>query len=102
VLAVNPEIRDHCLSLSPEILTTPRTRTFSGSGLLGWLSFPQVFVGTAIYKESRFEDFGTALQQLEKLEEIRQGRDRAERERSWWHCVWELQRFVSGTAEAES
>jgi hypothetical protein len=59
--------------------------TFKDYGLVRWHPF---YVGVATYTE---QHEGT----LEKREQLHQHRNMVERERSWWGCVGELQRFVT-------
>jgi hypothetical protein len=96
VMAVSPEVRDHFLSLWPQYPARRKTAVISDRPLIGWHPFPRVYVGVATYEERHQ---WTPSEYVVWAEQHRQHWAMLERERSWWRCVPELQRFVPRPAE---
>jgi hypothetical protein len=87
VVAVSSQVRDDFLAL--RLPDSARRRAFTLAGnhrLLGWRSFRPLFAGLATYEED-------CLAWLETRQQIEQ----IESQRTWWRCVYELQRFVAKT-----
>ena len=91
VMAVSPEVRDHFLVLWPMYPARRKTAVISYRRLIGWYPFPRVYVGIATYEERQK---WTPAEYAVRAEQNRQHWAMLERERSWWRCVPELQRFL--------
>lgn len=96
VMAVSAEVRDHFLALWPAYPARRKTAVIADRPLIEWHPFPRVYVGVAIYEERHQ---WTPAEYAVWAERRREHWDRLERERSWWRCVPELQRFVPRPAE---
>ena len=88
VTAVSAQIRDDYLSLRAPPSSRVRTATITNHRyFVGWKRFPELFVGVVTYA------FRTDLTHDESEEEYERLQI-AELERSWWHSVSQLQRFL--------
>src|SRR5262249_27242017 len=92
VYAVSSRVRDEFLTLWPRSAARRRTLIIPDWGLLAWHRFGRLFVGVATYQEQRA---WTPAGYVVWAERFRQHQAMLERERSWWRCVPELQRFVA-------
>ena len=97
VMAVSPQVRDDFLTMWPLDQARRRTFTIADRGLIGWRPFGRLFVGVASYVEQRR---WTPEEYVVWVERYRQHQATLERNRSWWRCVLELQRFVPKAGEA--
>jgi hypothetical protein len=91
VMAVSPHVRDSFLALWPLYPARRRAATITDPGLIRWHPFPRLYVGVATYHEPHE---WTPDEYAVWVEQYRQHQAVLERERSWWRCVPELQRFV--------
>jgi hypothetical protein len=96
VMAVSPEVRDHFLALWPEYPARRKTTVISDCPLIAWHPFPRVYVGVATYEERHQ---WTPAEYVVWAEQHHLHWAMLERERSWWRCVPELQRFAPRPAE---
>jgi hypothetical protein len=91
VTAASARVRDDFLELWPPDSARRRTATITDYNLIGWQPFARVFVGVATYAQQQW----TLEQHTHWVELCRGHKDMLGRERSWWRCVGELQRFVT-------
>jgi hypothetical protein len=91
VIAVSPKVRDDFLTLWPMTSARRRASKIANYRLITWRPFSECFVGVMIYRE-QLE--WTCEEYAAWAEECLQHQAVLERERSWWRCVRELQRFV--------
>lgn len=96
VMAVSAQVLDDFLNLWPQYPARRRTTIIADHPLIGWHPFPRVYVGVATYEEPRS---WTPKEYLVWVEKNRQHWAMLERERSWWRCVPELQRFLHRETE---
>jgi hypothetical protein len=92
VVAASPAVRDLTLELLPE--SPPlrrRIAVLAEYTLVAWRPPTPVYVGLATY-EQRLQ--WNLAEHLVWAEQQRKRQARLERERSWWHNVTELQRFI--------
>jgi hypothetical protein len=95
VMAVSPKVRDDFLALWPQYPARRRSAVVADHPLIGWHPFPRIYVGVATYKEPHE---WTPAEYAVWAEQHLQHWAMLERERTWWRCVPELQRFVPRTA----
>lgn len=91
VMAVSAKVRDDFLDMWPQYPARRRTAVITDRPLIEWHPFARIYVGVATYKEPR--QWAPAEYTI-WAEQHRQHWAMLERERSWWRCVPELQRFV--------
>lgn len=91
VVAVSSRVRDDFLALWPQYPARRRTALIRDLPLIEWHPFDRLYVGVATYEEPREWT-------MVEVEQERQHWAMLERERSWWRCVPELQRFIPGAA----
>jgi hypothetical protein len=96
VFAVSPKVRDDFLALWPQYPARRRILTLTDCLLIEWHPFARVYVGIATYQELRQ---WTPAEYVVWAEQHRQHWAMLERERSWWRCVLELQRFAPSAAD---
>lgn len=96
VIAVSPEVCEDCVRLMPEYQARRRTTVITDFGLLGWRSFERLHIGLATYVQPQCW-VGEAA--FEHAREHPKYLARLERERTWWHDITRMQRFVESAVD---
>lgn len=95
VCAVSATIRDDYLRIAHRNIQHLKRAIIRDIGLLEWKSFERLHVGLVVYRVPKLPAVQTQDSVLAFTEERWRHIRHTERDRTWWRCVGELQKFCN-------